>query len=1791
MFPEQHHYFDQNQNSTLFLLLNHSENSIRLIAIQNLVQIYSENKNHKESFANLFSDLLFQQLKQSIEFLCSKKDDAIANATKKWKNQSEIHSSFITYIFGLKDILFREDKEYYIDEYDENENQNEKFQTLYEKFQTLSKLVFCNLNIEKQTELKSIALEIIGSYITPQKTDFEMEIILLILSNILFTSSELENEISRMAVKIAAESKYALFSGFEKLVAAQNKKLENKEITKQHNLDIVETLAQNIFLNWNQIDSLIKFNSEYSVAMLILEVALVQAIKISSGKEKEKEKEKEIKYYLISKLNNLLSSHLDEMRQEHLRNPKNTREENQTQVKYLGNTPEEIIEEVSKKSASDSRKIICYCYSQILDSLDPKTQETQQQIRLTFQHLISFEKYFDQFLIHLFKQFPKLMETKVLQFIGSFIIGNSESKFDNESGNKIEINVQINSLKMASAIMLALSSKFNDFYHYIPNTLCLLNSNHKLLKKAGFSFAKSLLDILKKKTKKMSSYFMYSFKKMHNMGKESTSFLKMLIKNKTELIANTAENALSNFIQNHATEGIIDLCIFHLGQFQSSLAQFLLISCFNEKKLGSRMKDLFPLMKRLFEKTKNQDSNSENQNPLTFFEWKILDYLLSCLSNSPLKQLFESDNEMFQFYLELIKCPLSQSFEIKNENDNENEKKKKVFSVQKSAISLVGSFYEQIEESYQYQILLSLIETKAVSTNPEISNLIQETIDKIGISSKFASKLLSIPETLKGYSEKDSPQKRRHLLKKETNEDNEEQFLSRIIHTLELLKSIENEEDKQNYLACLLDTLEFFLDSENPLSKHSSSEYIQQLILLVVRNISEDISSKSHSQNIEVAKNQISKINLLVKCIQISDNPQTHNLALIALCSVAKIFPREVLKDIINIFVFIGTKILKREDNYTFAIVKRTIKMIIPVVMKEGSINPESILDVFIENFNHIPSQQQLHLFVSLLESMNIDSGLSIVVKKLFTISTNQFKLSSKNNSDHPLVLFAQNLCTQFEPKIQIISFIEVLKNKIEKHQKEEKKSKFNQKKQIHQNYLNFIEWTTILDFISKSIRTNIFLEQLITISNSKEKYKEIQDLYVKLFEHLLISLTTIKINYSNSTKYKEIKKASEEHSKLVDLINEIFHGLNKLLSVQSFFQIILDLIKKPKNDETSPQKSKYRNDMEINQQILLMFNEKVDSQHLSFSHEDVLFLMGMVKDFIPFLKEKTTKENIVNQQMIVFNIDTLCNYFGDQDTSTFSEVFPVVLELIERNTKNKQIVPSGLMCLATISKTVKTMVLEYLPRYFPLIFKSIYFLINYKGRVDIKNGKENININIKENQKNSPINDPKSNEMQMEIENSKSKQADKKTNRELEERNLLAISGLTSLQEVLNNFPNFASPHLQKVLTALLHPRILKSKNENIYSLVTQIFMIMAEKIQAQHIIAPILKTFKFATVSGTESLCYLFDLLKNVCLQTDFKTAREYDKELLKFFLASFDLRNNLDAIGSLEIDNQKIDEKADIDLIEKHLITAFLSLVLKLNESHFKPIFLKILHWASSDSLAKQDSPRDTENQTISEKEDEDEIEVSMSKHLVLFKISKELILKLKSIFVPYLEYLVDISCLILEKTKKISAKYIQLQNATIINIIDFLHQCFLYDSDGIIGKEKFDRFLEPLVDQLDSQMESEEKPIFEKRVNSHLIPCLGQLVVTSSDDIFWKSLTHQVLLKSRSQDPVVRLAVIKTIYEFYDRLGEEYVTLLPESISFIAELMEDSNIHVEKQCQKLISKIETYLGGESIKKYLI
>jgi U3 small nucleolar RNA-associated protein 10 len=92
----------------------------------------------------------------------------------------------------------------------------------------------------------------------------------------------------------------------------------------------------------------------------------------------------------------------------------------------------------------------------------------------------------------------------------------------------------------------------------------------------------------------------------------------------------------------------------------------------------------------------------------------------------------------------------------------------------------------------------------------------------------------------------------------------------------------------------------------------------------------------------------------------------------------------------------------------------------------------------------------------------------------------------------------------------------------------------------------------------------------------------------------------------------------------------------------------------------------------------------------------------------------------------------------------------------------------------------------------------------------------------------------------------------------------------------------------------------------------------------------------------------------------------------------------------------------------------------------------------------------------------------------------------------------------------------------------------------------------------------------------------VPAVVELAAAADSPDHHKELNGMILMHMRSEIASVRLAAVKCEQEMTDRIGEEWLSMLPEMLPFISELQEDDDDVVEKETHRWIVKIEGVLG---------
>lgn len=405
------------------------------------------------------------------------------------------------------------------------------------------------------------------------------------------------------------------------------------------------------------------------------------------------------------------------------------------------------------------------------------------------------------------------------------------------------------------------------------------------------------------------------------------------------------------------------------------------------------------------------------------------------------------------------------------------------------------------------------------------------------------------------------------------------------------------------------------------------------------------------------------------------------------------------------------------------------------------------------------------------------------------------------------------------------------------------------------------------------------------------------------------------------------------------------------------------------------------------------------------------------------------------------------------------------------------------------------------------------------------------------------------------------------KERKDLLNNEIYLLSAVTALQRASETLPHFISPYLLDTILQVTRLTLLARRLTSCPQLSVRLASLsstLATKLPPRVLIPTITKCYCSMVDAQQNRLSPLMNILKEHISHMDKDQLNNHQSELTSFFLSALDFRAQ-----HCQGDLKKTAE------IEGCVIDCLLVMIMKLSEVTFRPLFFKLFDWSKIDGASKD-------------------------RLLTFYRLADRIADKLKGLFVlfagqlvkPFSDLLHQLNTSHTDKaffdsedesdddSDEEADDNVTKSSLLLQYVLDCLHKIFLYDTQHFLSKERADALLCPLVDQLENILGGEET--YKSRITTHLVPCIAQFAVAMRDDSQWKVLNYQILLKTRHSSPKVRFSALVMLLELAGKLRENYMVLLPETIPFLAELMEDECEEVEHQVQKVIQEMETILG---------
>ncbi|RKP35774.1 hypothetical protein BJ085DRAFT_15497, partial [Dimargaris cristalligena] len=226
--------------------------------------------------------------------------------------------------------------------------------------------------------------------------------------------------------------------------------------------------------------------------------------------------------------------------------------------------------------------------------------------------------------------------------------------------------------------------------------------------------------------------------------------------------------------------------------------------------------------------------------------------------------------------------------------------------------------------------------------------------------------------------------------------------------------------------------------------------------------------------------------------------------------------------------------------------------------------------------------------------------------------------------------------------------------------------------------------------------------------------------------------------------------------------------------------------------------------------------------------------------------------------------------------------------------------------------------------------------------------------------------------------------------------------------------------------------------------------------------------------------------------------------------------------------------------------------------------RPFLLKLVAWATGTSIGDDSQPAPL---------------LLAHRQTTLFHLVDSLVLRLRSIATPYYMYVLPHTLRVLKAHTVLND--IPAQLSKVVKTDTEALPAIRHDKDDFCRPQVFEQLLTPMVQQV-------VQIALTTKSTTVVAPALGALAKRYNKEDQWKALNHQVLMFTRNPHNYVRVAALLIIQHLYNTLKEELLILLPETIPFLFEVIEDEDPWVEKTAQQTVNLIEQYLG-EPLRRY--
>ena len=455
---------------------------------------------------------------------------------------------------------------------------------------------------------------------------------------------------------------------------------------------------------------------------------------------------------------------------------------------------------------------------------------------------------------------------------------------------------------------------------------------------------------------------------------------------------------------------------------------------------------------------------------------------------------------------------------------------------------------------------------------------------------------------------------------------------------------------------------------------HVASElaYLQGLVLGSLLAI---LRAYKSDPSIKLDRSAV-RADLLVDCVQKTASPQVQNAALLLIASLADTAPELVLHSVMPIFTFMGSSVLRQNDEYSAHVISQTIREVIPPLIlslrnEKGSpvTGAAELLLSFVAAYEHVPPHRRKGLFISLVQTLGADEFLFALLAMLV----------DKYGPTENVKAFAVEVSNSFSVEIQLQSIVKILELVVDVLKPKPTYSSLllgaNDEGVSDPHRIALDELMLLPHLLSQ--------RKLITqtgklLDRDDMDAARVRDMYSILLEHLLALADSLK-----------------DQRRLHSACGDLLESLLRLLSTSEFVKAVEGLLDRPNQS--------------LRRKILRSFEVRIGQESPSDAMSRVAML-GFLPQLTAIIRDST---DVMYQHTAVACVDKISEKYGKKDLEAVSAAAETIASNHCLGQSDGHLRVMALLCLASLVEILREGIVSVIPVAIPKALEYMEISVN----------------------------------------------------------------------------------------------------------------------------------------------------------------------------------------------------------------------------------------------------------------------------------------------------------------------------------------------------------------------------------------------------------------------------------------------------------------------------------------------